>query len=73
MGNTRVDKPFVEKPASGENHNICIYYPHTVGGGMKRLFRKARGRTPRRTPRISLPLAPLPRKAGTPRGVRRAS
>ena len=33
-------KPFVEKPASGEDHNINIYYHSSSGGGGRRLFRK---------------------------------
>lgn len=40
VGSTRLDKPFVEKPVNAEDHNVCIYYGHTLGGGMKRLFRK---------------------------------
>ena len=36
----RIYKPFIEKPANGDDHNIYIYYPNY--GGQKRLFRKTK-------------------------------
>eukprot|EP00667_Euglena_gracilis_P000680 EG_transcript_680 len=40
LNGVRIEKPFVEKPCDADDHNINIYYPSSMGGGVKRLFRK---------------------------------
>lgn len=40
QGDVKIYKPFVEKPSNGDDHNVWVYYPRNMGGGVKKMFRK---------------------------------